>query len=77
MTAKPDMASLSDDETVALMEGIARGITALLPDGTHFVVLVAGDDKRCNYISNVMREDVIKFMRETADRLQYKMDQPR
>lgn len=44
--------------------------------GFALIVFPFGKEQIANYISNVMREDMIKTMRETADRLEKKEDMP-
>jgi hypothetical protein len=47
-------------------------IQEALPKEFAFVLLVApfGEHGMANYIANAHREDMIKFLRETADRLE-------
>ncbi len=43
----------------------------------HFCLVVFNDPKVAQYIANCERADIIKSMRETADRLERRQDVPR
>lgn len=58
------------------MRKMGKKVEAMLPRGFGFVILVFpfGGEKEGNYISNAKREDMVKALRETADRLEKKQD---
>lgn len=57
---------------------LARATESVLPeDARKFVLLVFDDPGLCQYVGNVERADVIKAMRETANRLESNEDIPR
>jgi hypothetical protein len=43
----------------------------------NFVLLVADESNIAQYLANCRREDMVKFLRETADRLEQREDIPR
>ena len=43
----------------------------------NFVLLVTDESNIAQYAANCRREDVVKFLRETADRLEQREDIPR
>ena len=52
-------------------------IKASVPDGTGFAVLLFRfDGHEATYGSNARRDDMIKSLRECADRLESRMDKP-
>ncbi len=55
---------------------MAENVKAMLPADFGFTILVfpLGNPGVSNYISNARREDMIKTLRETADRLEKKED---
>lgn len=59
---------------------IARATEAELPPGPSsrgkalFVLVIFDDPKVAQYVSNANRQDIIKSMRETADRLERRED---
>ncbi len=60
------------------MQKMAKKVEKMLPKDFGFTLLVYPFSKpgTSNYISNGNRKDVIKAMRETADRLEKKQDFP-
>lgn len=63
--------------TSNLMSKMGGEITKQLPKNTGFALIVFpfGDkNKFSNYISNAQRADMIKALRETANRLDHKQD---
>lgn len=65
--------------TKKLMQNIAKGVDAKLPDGFLYAVLVfpMTNSMIGNYISNANRDDMILALRETANRLELnKKDEP-
>lgn len=70
---------LTEPELRRVMDRAARGIARALPPDTGFVVLAFefGAAGVSQYISNGRREDIITFLRETADRLESRQDVPR
>lgn len=60
------------------MRMMGKGISKGLPEGWGFALIVFPffDPGISNYISNGTREDMIKALRETADRLEKRQDFP-
>lgn len=59
--------------TERLMKAIGETIESVLPEHVGFILLTfeTGVEKgQANYMSSANREDCIKFLRETADRLE-------
>lgn len=63
---------------------LGEAISCILPslDGSprhpcYFILLVADDSDIAQYVSNADRQSCIKWLRETADRLENQEDQPR
>lgn len=59
------------------MQEMANKVLALLPKGFGFIILVFPFYKKngvSNYISNANRSDMIKALREAADKLENKQD---
>lgn len=63
------------NETKQIMHNVARMLNESLP-GLGFVLLIFQFNKigYSNYISNTNREDIIRSLREAADRLEQKDD---
>lgn len=59
------------------MGGIAEAVVEKLPEGALFAILVFDDPKVAQYVSNAQRADIIKALREGADRLEGGEDIPR
>jgi hypothetical protein len=68
---------MTDAELSATMEASARAAQSQLPKGTGFCILAWDGAGIAQYISTGRREDMIKFLRETADRLGSRADEPR
>lgn len=62
---------------------LAKATESVLPPGPSrngkclFVLLVCDESNICQYASNGNREQCIKMLRDTADRLEHKHDIPR
>jgi hypothetical protein len=57
---------------------VGRATESILPeDARKFVLLVFDDPGLGQYVGNCERSDIIKALRETADRLEAKEDIPR
>lgn len=78
------MASKVSQETNQLMQGLAAGIDELLnqqrrPKRNGFVLLVfpfgAEEGKRCNYVSNAERKDIISLLKEMTARFEGQPEQ--
>lgn len=78
---KKRMSLTEKHEVDAYMRRLAHHVSAVLPPGpsragkAFFFVILADDPREggghdTNYISNANREDAIKLLRETADRLE-------
>lgn len=71
---------MTEPELRALMNGVARAVEGALPPGVGFLVLAAdfaSDPGTAQYVSNAARPECIKWLRETADRLEAREDVPR
>jgi len=69
---------MNDRELKTFMQWVAEGIQERLPDrNTFFALLICDDHSEMQYISNGNREDVVRAMRECADRLEKHQDKPR
>jgi len=70
---------MTEPELRDLFNRVARAIDGMLPDGTGFVLIAApfGPEGVGQYVANGDREDCIRWMRETADRLDGREDVPR
>lgn len=77
------LSDLTEPELKEYFNGLAKAVESILPAGPSkngralFALLVF--DKSCigQYVSNAVREDIIKTLRETADRLENRQDIPR
>lgn len=60
------------------MRKLAKKVEAELPKGMGFMILVFpfNEPGTANYISNAQRHTMIKALREKADILEQKLDQP-
>lgn len=59
------------------MKNLGRALKVLLPEDVGFILLTYNyfdTHSRANYLSSANREDCIKFLRETADRLEEQRD---
>jgi hypothetical protein len=65
---------MTEPELRELMTGIANAVKARLPRRSQFTVLVWGQDRIAQYISNCVREDMVKTLSETAERLRRRED---
>jgi len=73
-----------DEVTLAAYtRALAGAVESILPDGPSrkgralFFLLFTDESRIAQYCSNAIREDVIKMLRETADRLEKKGDSRR
>lgn len=62
--------------TAEIMRSAAAAVKKEIPEGYGFMILVFEFNKPgiSNYISNAQRPDMIKSLRETADRLENRQD---
>jgi hypothetical protein len=65
---------MTEPELRELCNGVANGVKARLPPRTLFTVLMFEDDGIAQYVSNANRAEMIKTLRETADRLESRED---
>lgn len=65
---------MTEPELRKLMTGAAKAVESAIPTGARFVLLVFDVPVIAQYISNARRADIIKSMRECADRLEAKED---
>ena len=70
---------MTEPELRAVMNNAACAVARQLPDGTGFLVLAApfGPGGVAQYVGNGQRSDFIRWLRETADRLDARDDVPR
>jgi hypothetical protein len=70
---------MTEPELRDIMTDCARAVRHRLPPDTGFLVLAAdfGPGGIAQYIGNGRRPDFIRWMRETADRLEAREDVPR
>jgi hypothetical protein len=75
------LTDMTEPELRELMNLMAAGVTAAAElsnvEKPYFTLLVWNDPHVGQYICNCERADVIKALRETADRLERRMDIPR
>ena len=69
--------NMTEPQLRDLMNGLAKNVADQTPDGTLFFLVLFDDPGLCQYVSNARREDIVKAMRETADRLEGNQDVPR
>jgi hypothetical protein len=76
MKALEDM---TEPELRQVMTRVARAVAGILPAGTGFLVVASefGRPGVAQYVGNGQRSDFIRWMRETADRLEAREDVPR
>ena len=67
---------MTEPELKKYMTLLAQATTSVLPQGSLFVLLVFDDPGLAQYVSNGNRQDIIKAMKETADRLESGEDVP-
>lgn len=65
---------MTEPELAKVMNNAATAVVRELPPKSLFVLLAFDDPKVAQYISNCQRADVIKALREAADRLEKKED---
>lgn len=65
---------MDEAELRGLGNEIGRSVEAALPPGCLFVTLYFDDDLVGQYVANAVRADIIKVLRETADRLEGRED---
>jgi hypothetical protein len=74
---------MTEPELKTYFSLLADAIERILPAGPSkngralFAILVFDDPGVCQYVSNAQRPDIIKAMRECADRLERNQDLPR
>ena len=70
---------MTEPELRELTNAVCRAVDDLLPPGTGFAVLFwpHGEHKVSQYGSNCRRADMVKALREAADRLEKRQDVPR
>ena len=66
--------NMTEPQISTLMKRAAREITCTFPRGTLFTLIVFDDPGVGQYIGNAERQDVIRALRETADRLENRED---
>lgn len=77
---RPDMDVMTEPELHEYFKFVAHHLEEVLPGGPGrngealFVLLVLNESSIAQYVSNAVRSDIIKFMRETADRLEARDD---
>lgn len=75
-----NMAYMTEVELREYFTWLARRTEEVLPDGPSrkgkslFVLLVFDDPGACQYVSNCSRENMVRALRESADRLERRED---
>ena len=64
--------NMTEPELKVLFKRVAQAIEYELPKKTLFVLLAFNEPGVGQYVSNARREDIVKALRETADRLENK-----
>lgn len=75
-----DLRDFTEPELFELMSAVAGRVKATVPAGCLFTVLVfeqGGGPGVSQYVSNAQRSDMVKALREAADRLDRREDIPR
>lgn len=74
-----NLSGMGEADLKETMQAAADAVVRIMPRRTLFVVLAAdpGGPGVAQYISNARRPDMIRFLRETADRLERREDDPR
>lgn len=67
---------MTEPEMKKMMQDAANGVVQAIPTGTLFALIVFDEPRVGQYISNANRSDMIKALRETADRLEMRQDVP-
>jgi hypothetical protein len=62
--------NLTEPELKVLFDSIGHAVRSRLPKQTFYAVLVFDNSGVGQYVSNAKRADMVKAMRETADRLE-------
>lgn len=72
---------MTEPELAALMTHVAKSVEKAAAEmgcaKPLFALVMFNDPEIAQYIGNCQRSDIIKAMRETADRLELKQDLPR
>lgn len=77
------LADMTEPELQKYFQLLGSATESVLPPGPSrhdkalFVLLVFDDPGVAQYVSNAERSDIIKALRETADRLEHREDIPR
>jgi hypothetical protein len=74
MSEQKRFEEMTEPELRDVMNATCRAIAAELPPKALFVVLCFDDPRIAQYAGNAQRSDIIKAMRETANRLERKED---
>ena len=71
-----DFDRMTEPQLARLMNKVAKRVSSTLPPETGFIVLAApyGPNQVAQYVANGERECCIKWLRETADRLESRDD---
>jgi hypothetical protein len=70
------LSDMNEVELAALMRRVADAVKAELPTKTLYFVVAFDEPGVAQYIGNANRRDIIKAMRETADRLESRDAEP-
>jgi hypothetical protein len=71
------LCDMTEPELKQYMQLLGEATSAVVPAGTLFVLLVFDEPGLVQYVSSADRSDIIKAMRECADRLEAREDVPR
>ena len=72
--AAKTLSDMTEPELSYSMLNAIRAAKHELPATSKIVLLACDHSQICQYISNCQRRDMIKFLRETADRLESRED---
>lgn len=76
------ISEMADDELRDYMKAIALGVEDCMPPGPSkagkalFFLLITDESGIAQYVGNIEREDTIKVLREAADRIEGRKDNP-
>lgn len=70
LEAGDSLRDMPEPEVAVLMNGIARMVDSMLPDGTLFTVVVFEPGGIGQFVSNCERDSIIPALRDVADRLE-------
>ena len=69
-----EIKDMTEPELQELMSSVANAVKEKIPEKTLFAVLVFDEPGLAQYVSNVQRADMVKALREAADKLESQLD---